>query len=574
MKKSLYKNSLVIGIILLFVGASVLPSTVSTIDKKISFQELKSPGYIQDLIDNASDGDTIYVPSGTYYENIVIDKSISLIGENKNTTIIDGGFGDIVIIYADWVNISGFTIQNGNHGICIISVSYNTINGNNILNNTYGIELNKGYYGVCSYNNIIGNNISNNPMDGILSYGINNNIIEKNIFSKNKCGIELNYYSVDNKIIDNAFISNENHGISIINSAYNSVSGNTFISNQDGGINLLWHSNNITDNSFFNDGLNAGSHYHNNVENNTVNDKQLVCLYNESDLVIDVDAGQIILQRCEGITIQNQEIANTYIGISLINSHNCFISNNIINSNIRNGIQIISWSENNTIANNTINLNNENGILFDFSINSTIKDNNISNNDYGIHHSGGNSVIAGNTINSNNNDGILINGWSDNILTNNTIELNNGTGICLIYSNYNKIISNNISENTDGIIISSQYSGHSNIIYHNNFIDNTQNAFDDRWNNTWDDGEYGNYWSDYKERYPNASKIRSKGIWDTPYEIPGGDNKDMYPLINQYPKSVIKTKSIPKPFIFNFPLLSWLLDRFPLLQLFLRLLIL
>ena len=45
---------------------------------------------IQDAIDNASDGDTVFVYSGIYYEIIVVDKSITLKGENTENTIIDG----------------------------------------------------------------------------------------------------------------------------------------------------------------------------------------------------------------------------------------------------------------------------------------------------------------------------------------------------------------------------------------------------------------------------------------------------------------------------------------------------
>jgi len=46
---------------------------------------------IQDAINDASDGDTIFVFNGTYYENVIIDKSVKLVGENRNTTVIDGG---------------------------------------------------------------------------------------------------------------------------------------------------------------------------------------------------------------------------------------------------------------------------------------------------------------------------------------------------------------------------------------------------------------------------------------------------------------------------------------------------
>ena len=50
---------------------------------------------IQDAIDNATGGDTIRVFNGTYYENVVVDKPVSLIGNDSvNTTIDGGGSGD------------------------------------------------------------------------------------------------------------------------------------------------------------------------------------------------------------------------------------------------------------------------------------------------------------------------------------------------------------------------------------------------------------------------------------------------------------------------------------------------
>ena len=68
---------------------------------------------IQHSIDAVSKNGTVYVYNGTYYENVDVNKTINLIGENKETTIIDGGGGgNVVYITADWVNISGFTIRN------------------------------------------------------------------------------------------------------------------------------------------------------------------------------------------------------------------------------------------------------------------------------------------------------------------------------------------------------------------------------------------------------------------------------------------------------------------------------
>ena len=76
-----------------------------------------------------------------------------------------------------------------------------------------------------------------------------------------------------------------------------------------------------------------------------------------------------------------------------------------------------------------------------------------------------------------------------------------------------------------------------NIIDHNNLINNIPNAYDECMN-YWDYDGIGNYWDDYELRYPEAHKKWLKGIWDTPYDVPGGDNQDRYPLIRPYSKSI------------------------------------
>ncbi len=69
---------------------------------------------IQEAIDDANEGDVIYVRNGTYRENLAINKPLSLIGEDNNSTIIDGGYeGDAVHIKANNVRLSGFKIING-----------------------------------------------------------------------------------------------------------------------------------------------------------------------------------------------------------------------------------------------------------------------------------------------------------------------------------------------------------------------------------------------------------------------------------------------------------------------------
>jgi nitrous oxidase accessory protein NosD len=69
---------------------------------------------IQDAINAASPGDNIYVKDGIYYERIIVNKSVRLIGSGKGLCIIDDqGKGDYVIdLQSDQVDIIGFTINN------------------------------------------------------------------------------------------------------------------------------------------------------------------------------------------------------------------------------------------------------------------------------------------------------------------------------------------------------------------------------------------------------------------------------------------------------------------------------
>ena len=114
----------------------------------------------------------------------------------------------------------------------------------------------------------------------------------------------------------------------------------------------------------------------------------------------------------------------------------------------------------------------------------------------------------------------------------------NECGLCINGSN-NTIKNNNISNNIFGL--SSIITCNNNYIYHNNFVKNIEGTAYDWGKNIWDDGKYGNYWSDYEERYPNAKpKLFKPWMWDNPYQI-GIYSKDNCPLVKQWPKTTSKT---------------------------------
>lgn len=121
---------------------------------------------IQEAVDAANNGDTIYVYSGIYYENVIIRKTINLTGEDKNTTIVDGCNDEInliVHISADYVNLSGFTIQNSRDnyycsGIVVNNSNYNSIYNNIITNCEDGIVI----WNNSENNSIYHNNFINN----------------------------------------------------------------------------------------------------------------------------------------------------------------------------------------------------------------------------------------------------------------------------------------------------------------------------------------------------------------------------------------------------------------------------
>jgi parallel beta-helix repeat protein len=199
---------------------------------------------IQDAINASSNGDTIFVHNGTYNENLMIDKSITLHGQNKNNTIINGKIQTHTIeVFANNVVISTFLINNDFDEKSIQIMNCNTVKiENNFLNEDLKLLsainikiLNNSVYKIrlsSSNNNTIKNNVFHS--EGYLSFvNSSHNIIKYNLFNNNPQSgsiaiINPNSYSHGNKISYNV-IKGCYKGISLY-SVNNEVSNNDFFS--------------------------------------------------------------------------------------------------------------------------------------------------------------------------------------------------------------------------------------------------------------------------------------------------------------------------------------------------------
>ena len=373
-------------------------------------------------------------------------------------------------------------LNNTNNGIRLYLSNSNTINGNKISNRRYGLFFEK------SSNNIISNNnISDNGGDGSFVY----------------------YHSNYNTFIGNTF-SNNGKGVRIELTMGNVFVNNTMIEN---GI-YIWGNNLINWNS------------HSIDTSNTVNGKPIYFLKNQNGGTILSDAGQVILVNSKNIVVENQNINNLLVGIE------------------------IGYSSNITIRNNTVS-NNKHGFFIANSNFNTVSNNTGSNNKWGFYFYGFNyNILSGNKVFNSEIEGIRFSGSSHNTFTCNNVS-NSFIGLRVEFScNNNTITNNTFSNNKNGIHLLNPCKG--NCIYHNYFLNNERQAIefeheeggDNNWDNNFPCG--GNYWSDYREKYPDAEEINDTGIWDTPYE--GDWFIDHYPLMRE-PYFKVKITSRHSTFI-------------------------
>jgi parallel beta-helix repeat protein len=374
---------------------------------------------IQEAVNEALDGDIIYVKVGIYQENLVINKPLIFVGEDPRRTLLDGGASDYtILIKVGGMIITGFTITGGGTmigvggrgaGLQIYNSSHVLVLRNHFTGNRMAIYIHS------SSDILIAENLIHGNREGIYLTGSSRVTISENILMENpNFGIHLTS-SKENKISRNTIIGGVN-GIYLYSGAdENEVAENII---KGGGMLILDSSSNrIMDNVFADKGIFFSNSYANTISGNKVNGEPIVYLEMASGEVVE-RAGQVILINCENITLMGISASGVGVAIELWNTNNSqLIESELLDNEI--AIYIHS-SSNNKILRDVI-TSNSIGVLLSSSHNNVVSDNALASNLFGIAlRDSQDNTINNNLISGSLNAGILLLNSSRNIIGENT----------------------------------------------------------------------------------------------------------------------------------------------------------
>ena len=378
----------------------------NVLSKSVAVRTLRVPEKyptIQEAINVAFRGESIFVSSGVYFENVVVNKTVSLIGENKSNTVIDGnGTGIVVKVVAHCVNVGGFTIQNGDFAGVAVYSGHSTITDNMIrANNENGVLLSSDSISTIANNTIMKN--------------INGILIENVWYGSYICG---------------NVVTNNTNGIVFRESMHLVLRGNKLSNNF---YNLMvepaWLINPPWEHEYFHD-----------IDiSNTVDGKPVYYWINEHDKQVPADAGYVALINCRCITVENLTLTRNSQGVLLVLTTNSTIRNVKASNNFWCGISLEFYSNGNSVIRNCADHTNECGyagiLLAWYSNQNEIVNNTITYGACGIvvRLNSSENQIIGNTVLNNKWTGISVRSSGNvlrcNNMTNNTYNFELGSFI-------------------------------------------------------------------------------------------------------------------------------------------------
>jgi parallel beta-helix repeat protein len=482
------------------------------------------------------EGDVYFFTGDVFGPPIVVERDDVVVDGNGHT--LEGlGYGEGVSLFGRTnVTIKNLRIDSFGYGIRLQDTMKSTISNNVIVDIMWGgifLYLNNSL-NTLNDNRVMRSNASDYSEWSISLYASNNNAIINNTVVGSPIMVGYPYYpSSGNTVASNNITGSgiEVRGYSDNNVISDNFGGCLSLLNMWSNTHIVLRGNNLTGFSMREIwdlptylGLDIDA-------SNLLNGKPIRYFVNQTDLTLDSSSpeiGYLALVNSSNILVEN--LRSSIHGILLAYTRDSIIQNVSITDSL-DGVSLVASGEN-RIQNNVIS-SNKNGIYIDWTSNNTIVyENNITNNDYGILVLSFDNTISENNIANNSGYGITIEGSVNAISANNVTE--NEVGIALGYSSYNNTICRNtIGNNTVGISDGPVSYPLYTKIYHNNFIDNTQQA-NTYGGSSFDDGypSGGNYWSDYigTDSYSGYSQNEtgSDGVGDASF------NCDRYPLMNPW----------------------------------------
>jgi parallel beta-helix repeat protein len=231
--------SLLLGLMLCTCAVAIVDMNIDMITSKGSAATLyvgTGPGNyttIQFAIDMAQPGDTVFVYSKQYNETLLIDKTLTLMGEDKETTIING-LGNTYGIHlsnADYINVSGFTVHSAQYNIQLSNVDHAIISDNVFRYGQPNIQLLNS-----DFTTITENIIEEATGNAMIMTTSNHSMVLDNQFVGNEKGLLITSHSSHNIVKNNSMNSTTNKSISLVDGSHGNIVEGNQISGYEFGI--------------------------------------------------------------------------------------------------------------------------------------------------------------------------------------------------------------------------------------------------------------------------------------------------------------------------------------------------